>query len=152
VQVNKLLPFPSDAEDPTPHELPQYQNASETAVGTASTPTAAQTVVSAIEHHVERHKHDAVSPAHASAGAAKYGVEHTVHVAPPSRFGSQARAPKGHITAIVDPEVGDDCAVHFYCLWCGARTALCDGHTREHRADGGYPRIRANCTLIPVAT
>jgi hypothetical protein len=123
VQVNKLLPFPSDAADPTPHELPQYQNASETAVDTASTPTAAQTVVSAIEHHVERHKHDAVSP---SAGAAKYGVEHTVHVAPPSRIGSQARAPKGHITAIVDPEVGNNCAVHFtaYGVARGQRCAM----------------------------
>jgi hypothetical protein len=141
VQVNKLLPFPSDAEDPTPHELPQYPNASETAAGTASTPTAAQTVVSAIEHHVERHKHDVGSPVHASAGAAKYGVEHTVHVAPPSRFGSQARAPKGHITAIVDPEVENDCAVHFtaYGVARGQRCAMgITANTAPTEATHGY--------------
>lgn len=49
----------------------------------------------------------------ADSSAVKFGVEHTVDVAAQRRLGSRAFAPKGHITAIVDPEVSTPGSYHW---------------------------------------
>lgn len=119
LQVNQLLPFPTggaietsyDGSDMKSTPLAQVvhavdaENRSSVAGDNPVEPGLHATVEAGLEHRRSQ-KHECVGDATPQdSHAAMFGVEHTVDVAAPRRFGSRAYAPKGHITAIVDPEV-----------------------------------------------